>query len=452
MKLSVCMIVKNEAEYIEDCLRSVQAIADEIILVDTGCTDETLLLAKPFNVKIIESAWQDDFSKARNVSISRAQGEWILWIDADERLDPQSIPVLKSLLKKPQKPTAYTVQIHNLMPDGKNYKISGAHRLFSNHFGISFSGRIHEQITRSLAGLSGEVHECAVTLKHLGYGLDAKKQAKKNRRNRELLLKMVKEDPRNGYAYFTLAQNFSQTEEWTTARTYYEKALQYEKFDQGMRASLYNTYAETLFHLNQTRKARTYTQKSIALVSRQVGAHYLLFKLAEKEGNLEQVISALQTLLEVNRQVRAKGKSVSTDILLPDDDIIAEIITRYEKSGMPEQALNWFPKLSAEREKSQSEILRRARLELQAGHWQKTVELIENNGLADHKVAWPLLAFCALKSEDWTKARLFYEKLVTNDPQNVEFIKRLAAVYGKLGLLEQAGALVVHLQKLQTPA
>jgi len=88
--LSLCMIVKNEEEYLQECLASVEDVVDEIILVDTGSTDRTVEIAGQFDAEVHHIPWNDDFAAARNESIKHASGDWILQLDADERLDPES--------------------------------------------------------------------------------------------------------------------------------------------------------------------------------------------------------------------------------------------------------------------------------------------------------------------------------------------------------------------------
>lgn len=87
--ISLCMIVKNEENTLERCLKSVQDIADEIIVVDTGSTDRTMEIASKFTNKIYEFSWIDDFSKARNYSFSKATKDYILWLDADDIILPE---------------------------------------------------------------------------------------------------------------------------------------------------------------------------------------------------------------------------------------------------------------------------------------------------------------------------------------------------------------------------
>lgn len=87
MKFSLCMIVKNEEKSLPECLQCVKNIFDEIVIVDTGSSDRTKIVAHAFTDKIYDFPWCDDFSAARNFSFSKATGDYIAWLDADDRLD-----------------------------------------------------------------------------------------------------------------------------------------------------------------------------------------------------------------------------------------------------------------------------------------------------------------------------------------------------------------------------
>src|SRR5208282_3153424 len=83
-KLSLAMIVKNESRCLARCLQSVKGIADEIVIADTGSTDDTIKIAREFGAKISNFDWVDDFAAARNFAINQTTGGWILVLDADE--------------------------------------------------------------------------------------------------------------------------------------------------------------------------------------------------------------------------------------------------------------------------------------------------------------------------------------------------------------------------------
>ena len=116
--ISLCMIVKNEEGQIADCLAAIRSVVDEIIVVDTGSTDGTQEVAREMGAKVFEFPWKNDFSAARNESIRRATGQYILWLDADDRMDPEEIEKLRQIKSQlsPYRPKAYylIIQSHAL--------------------------------------------------------------------------------------------------------------------------------------------------------------------------------------------------------------------------------------------------------------------------------------------------------------------------------------------------
>ena len=89
-KITLSMIVKNEERYLRECLESVKDIVSEIVIVDTGSTDSTIKIAKDYGAKLYSFGWINDFSAARNFALSKSTGDWILYLDADERLSENS--------------------------------------------------------------------------------------------------------------------------------------------------------------------------------------------------------------------------------------------------------------------------------------------------------------------------------------------------------------------------
>ena len=84
MRISVCLIVKNEEDVIERCLESVKGFADELIVVDTGSSDTTKEIVRKFSDKLYDFEWIDDFSAARNYAFSKAKCDYLFWLDADD--------------------------------------------------------------------------------------------------------------------------------------------------------------------------------------------------------------------------------------------------------------------------------------------------------------------------------------------------------------------------------
>lgn len=143
-RLSVCLIVRDEAHNLPYCLNSIESIADEIIILDTGSTDGTQAVAHTYpKVTLSEMLWPDDFSIARNQSLEKASGEWIMILDADERLLPESLDVLNVLLGHPPRGwQIYLSQVQHLL--GKDHFYTWATRLFRRDPAIRFTGALHE--------------------------------------------------------------------------------------------------------------------------------------------------------------------------------------------------------------------------------------------------------------------------------------------------------------------
>lgn len=114
MKLSVIIITKNEEEVIEDCLKSVRSLANEIILVNSGSTDKTLQIAKKYGAKIIDAPSKKlEFSKWRNVGLKAAKGDWVFYVDADERATPELRKEIKLVTKDRRSTVAYEIPRRN---------------------------------------------------------------------------------------------------------------------------------------------------------------------------------------------------------------------------------------------------------------------------------------------------------------------------------------------------
>ncbi|PFG12721.1 tetratricopeptide repeat-containing glycosyltransferase family 2 protein [Bacillus sp. es.036] len=196
--LSVCMVVCNEEHYLTRCLNSVKNLADEIIIVDTGSTDQTVTIAEAFGATIINYTWNDDFSEARNRGVNEATGDWILILDADEELDILCHPKLVDLITTSNAEGYYLNFINYYGKfDKAHYFTDRACRLFQNHFHIQFRGKIHEEITSSMNELKLQIKESDLTIFHYGYLDDMITLKKKNTRNVRIIEKALQVTPEN---------------------------------------------------------------------------------------------------------------------------------------------------------------------------------------------------------------------------------------------------------------
>ena len=105
-RVSLCMIVRDEEKNLEACLAPVADLFDEIIIVDTGSQDGTIEIARRFTPHVHHFQWCDDFSAARNESLRHATGDWIFWLDADDRVGPSQVADLRRFVRATRRAAA----------------------------------------------------------------------------------------------------------------------------------------------------------------------------------------------------------------------------------------------------------------------------------------------------------------------------------------------------------
>jgi tetratricopeptide (TPR) repeat protein len=223
------MIVKNEVCVLGRCLKSALDIADEIIINDTGSTDATRAVAQGFGAHIIQSDWKNDFSYSRNISIREATGEWILWLDADDVVPVQSIPLITAL-KKETSDKVFGFIVRNEKPGNTGTEFVQS-RMFPNRPDIFFERRIHEQMMLSAMRQGLKLVETGVVIEHHGYA-DPEAVQIKAKRNIPLLLAEYKENGPEPVLAVEIADSYSIIGESENARTWYENVLELPESEQ----------------------------------------------------------------------------------------------------------------------------------------------------------------------------------------------------------------------------
>ncbi len=402
--LTVCMIVKNEERFLKGCLESIRDLAGQIVVLDTGSTDGSMDIARAFNAEIHHFEWRDDFSAARNASIRHARGEWILWLDADERLKPESVPLLRDSLRREKKPVIWQVQINNHTRDDAGAYISTAYRLFNNNRGIRFKGRIHEQPVFT-AG-RGDVRQSSVILEHLGYALEGEADQAKKERNQKLLEQMVAEDPDNAYAHFTLGQHYNLVGRHTDALRHLLKALNLDQFEKEMKASLYNVLSETYSKCGLPEEARRMAMESVDLEENQVGGYFMLFQLARGGKEWDAALNWLRKVREKNRLIRSSGWRIATDVVFEEEKL----------------------------DYTEAEVLAHAGRNDEA--FLMLAEMI--NGGNTSPELWRKTLDAALAAERWQDAEKLAASLFQKDTGNFYLLDTLGKIYIKQGRYNEA--------------
>lgn len=219
--LSLCMIVKNEQKSLDRILSIASTFCDEIIIVDTGSTDNTKNIAKRYTKNVYDFTWVNDFSKARNFALDKATKDYILWLDADDYIDFSNVEKIKKLLK-----TDLYADIYMFLYDcgkdetGASNLIFYRERLLKTSKKFRFVGAVHEAIN-----LSGRVEYLDILIEH-------KKQVKTEpKRNLKIYFNMqksgVKFTPRDTY-YF--GRELYYNNYFTRAKTQFKRFIKMDGF------------------------------------------------------------------------------------------------------------------------------------------------------------------------------------------------------------------------------
>ena len=242
--ISLCMITKNEENYLEQCLDSAKEIADEIIIVDTGSTDKTKEIAKKFNfkekIKFFDFKWGDDFSAARNESLKHATKDWILIMDADELIEKGDLEKIKEIIKDDENEGFLFLQKNYSNDDKVAGFINETHRkdnkiyegwygsfivrLFRNHKDYKFEGTVHELIEPSIESKTGKIALANISLHHYG-NADQKIVDKKRKFYLELCKKKAETNP-NAHSYYELGVLYKENNDFENAIKSLKKSVE----------------------------------------------------------------------------------------------------------------------------------------------------------------------------------------------------------------------------------
>ena len=219
------MIVKNGAETLRPCLESVRGLASQIVVGDTGSTDDTVKIAQELGATVIPVVWEKHFAKARNAALAPMTTDWVLVLDADEELDPRAKTLLPELLAAPDL-GGYMITIRDYMPERVSYFLEHAGkpnscppdrakaalsyhdqqniRLFRRNPEVYFFGRVHELVEYRISLLGLKYIPADILIHHYGHLRENEVRGGKVLFYRELGLLKVKEEADNPFAWFEL--------------------------------------------------------------------------------------------------------------------------------------------------------------------------------------------------------------------------------------------------------
>lgn len=191
--LTAALIVRDEEAVLDECLASIHEVVDEIVVVDTGSVDGTCETALRYGARLLHHRWKDDFAEARNVALDHAGGDWVLYIDADERLVDPDRRRIEALLADSDA-AAFRILLHPELRASAYVE----YRIWRNDPAIRFEGIIHESVVPAIVRLANRerrpIRTADLVLRHVGYEGD---QRLKHLRNLPLLRRELARNPTN---------------------------------------------------------------------------------------------------------------------------------------------------------------------------------------------------------------------------------------------------------------
>jgi tetratricopeptide (TPR) repeat protein len=308
------MIVKNEAVALPECLRSAAPYVDEIVVLDTGSTDETVAIAQSFqagiggecrSAQVHHYSWNDDFAAARNASLQYAQGEWILVLDADEVLLADSVPQLYAAMQRPE---ALVINLLRHEVGAKQAPYSLISRLFRNRSDISFSRPYHELIDDSVLAILQQEPAWVVTdlpevaIVHTGYQSQAIAQRQKGDRAQRMMERYLATHPTDAYICNKLGGLYLDAGEVVRAKKLLERGLRSHNVEAPVLYELHYHLGSLYSQQQNFAQATRHFQTAIAqpiLPTIKVGAYLHWGNVALEQGNAIAAAELYTTVLRI---------------------------------------------------------------------------------------------------------------------------------------------------------
>lgn len=215
-KVTLCMIVRDEQAHIRDCLESMKDHVDEIVIVDTGSTDDTIEICKKYGARVYEHPWEDSFSIARNQAISYVQTPWLIQLDADEIMEEKDARKVRDQVRAAHKTTAnlvHMVLINKAKDSDEEMSVISTGKIMRVVPTLHFINRVHNRLV-----CPGDVIQSNLTIYHHGYSLpDQETMNKKKDRTTRLLIIQAAEQPEDPETFHYLAIQYLRMDDWEAA-------------------------------------------------------------------------------------------------------------------------------------------------------------------------------------------------------------------------------------------
>ncbi|MCL1998072.1 MAG: glycosyltransferase [Turicibacter sp.] len=356
MLLTIGMIVKNEEEYLRNCLNGLKPILEqvdsELIICDTGSTDATVEIAREFTDKIIEVEWRNDFAWARQKTLDRARGKWYMYLDADEIF--QDVNDLIEFFNSGEQKEygCATFALNNVTHTNQLMASFNPLRLYRLKKGMQWHGKIHEHIK--------PVYLPMKTLKSLAlhYGYDYRNEAErleKQDRNLKPMLEIYENDPKDTRNIFQILLQYGSSENVEDFDKLANEALEIYKTEP--KDSFYHAIIQNVvgFHAKRLRHKELVelTKDFFENTEPQANAYFIKFNEALALQTLKRYEEAADSAVAAYEFLKKKERNeINNQVLsivgmphLEASTIVITIVANYITSGNFDQAASWLDSL-----------------------------------------------------------------------------------------------------------
>ncbi|TGE32808.1 glycosyltransferase [Desulfosporosinus sp. Sb-LF] len=334
MKISLCMIVKNEEDVLQQSLNKVGRYVDEIIVVDTGSTDRTKEIALTFTEKVYDFTWCDDFSAARNFSLEKASCDWVLVLDADEVITNFNVGHFWNVIKS-DKSVVGRIRLIDIVSDATGEKrcTERISRLFNRRL-FHYEGIIHEQIVKK-DGNSFNTVPVEITVEHSGYTQEVIQRTDKIARNITLLEQALEKNPEDAYMLYQLAKTYYMAKSYKDAVYCFKRALALPlDFSLEYVKNLVETYGYALINSGSYGEAMCLKNYEKYYAS-STDYQFLMALISMNNGRFSQAIEQFMRCID-----NKEGKVEGTNSYLPKFNIAVI----YECLGYRAEAVRYYEK------------------------------------------------------------------------------------------------------------
>lgn len=308
MKLSVCMMVRDEEENLARCLSSfvpAEGFCDELIVVDTGSEDATPAIARSFGAEVKFHPWRDDFSWARNKSISYATGDWVLCIDADEELcgGAEALSALKREISKERDYNAFTLTMEDIV-QGQCRSRFATPRIFRRGC-VTFQSIVHNRPIIK-GGDVARQSKSGAFFRHYGYDLSKEQMERKYRLRMDLLKKRIEVNPDDFDSYYYLAQTYGSFGKIDEAQKAAEIYIKYREKNRRFNVSIYPLLAEIYLIKGKDTALEWVFQEAYDIMPLDVDMAWIRFQWAMKRQDLKDVLNATDLYIKCYKLFETK--------------------------------------------------------------------------------------------------------------------------------------------------